>query len=69
MCRHSNSSNLRRARAFASIGLRVSPASPGGIEYPLRTAGERAEMRQRLAANGVSVLEVEMVPLSADDAC
>jgi len=53
------------ARAgFASIGLRVSPASPGGIEYPLRTAGERAEMRRRLAANGVSVLEVEMVPLS-----
>jgi sugar phosphate isomerase/epimerase len=58
------------ARAgFASIGLRVSPASPGGIEYPLRTAGERAEMRRRLAANGVSVLEVEMVPLSHGDAC
>src|SRR6185295_18029854 len=53
------------ARAgFASIGLRVSPASPGGVKYPLRTAAEQAEMRQRLAANGVSVLEVEMVPLS-----
>lgn len=53
------------ARAgFASIGLRVSPASPGGVEYPLRTAAEQAEMRRRLAANGVSVLEVEMVPLS-----
>ena len=53
------------ARAgFASIGLRTSPASPGGVEYPLRTAAEQAEMRRRLAANGVSVLEVEMVPLS-----
>jgi sugar phosphate isomerase/epimerase len=53
------------ARAgFASIGLRTSPASPGGVEYPLRTAAEQAEMRRRLVANGVSVLEVEMVPLS-----
>ena len=53
------------ARAgFASIGLRTSPASPGGVEYPLRTSAEQAEMRRRLAANGVSVLEVEMVPLS-----
>src|SRR6266850_8022730 len=53
------------ARAgFASIGLRTSPASPGGIKYPLRTAAEQAGMRRRLAANGVSVLEVEMAPLS-----
>ena len=53
------------ARAgFASIGLRTSPASPGGVVYPLRTTAEQAEMRRRLAANGMSVLEVEMVPLS-----
>jgi sugar phosphate isomerase/epimerase len=53
------------ARAgFASIGLRTAPASPGGVAYPLRSAGEQAEMRRRLDANGVSVLEVEMVPLS-----
>lgn len=53
------------ARAgFASIGLRTSPASPGGVEYPLRSAAEQAEMRRRLSTNGVSVLEVEMVPLS-----
>ena len=52
------------ARAgFASIGLRTSPASPGGVVYPLRTAVEQAEMRKRLAENGVKVLEVEMVPL------
>jgi sugar phosphate isomerase/epimerase len=53
------------ARAgFASIGLRTSPASPRGIAYPLRTASEQSEMRRRLAVNGVSVLEIEMVPLS-----
>lgn len=53
------------ARAgFASIGLRTSPASPGSVVYPLRTASEQAAMRQRLADNGMSVLEVEMVPLS-----
>jgi sugar phosphate isomerase/epimerase len=54
------------ARAgFASIGLRTSPASAGGVEYPLRSAVEQAEMRKRLSANGIKVLEVEMVPLSA----
>ena len=54
------------ARAgFASIGLRTSPASPGGVVYPLQTAGEQAAMRRSLADNGVSVLEVEMVPLAA----
>ena len=53
------------ARAgFASIGLRTSPASPGGVAYPSLTAAEQAEMRKRLADNGVKVLEVEMVPLS-----
>ena len=56
------------ARAgFASIGLRTSPASPGGVVYPLRTAAEQAEMRRRLADNGVKVLEVEMVPLIGGD--
>lgn len=54
------------ARAgFASIGLRTSPASLGGVVYPLQAAGEQAEMRKRLSDNGVSVLEVEMVPLTA----
>ena len=54
------------ARAgFASIGLRTSPASSGGVVYPLRRTSEQAEMRQRLSDNGVSVLEVEMVPLTA----
>lgn len=54
------------ARAgFASIGLRTSPSVPGGPVYPLRTPAEQAEMRRRLADNGVKVLEVEVVALSA----
>jgi sugar phosphate isomerase/epimerase len=54
------------ARAgFASIGLRTSPASLGGIEYPLRTAAEQAEMRKCLADNDMKIAEVEMVPLTA----
>jgi sugar phosphate isomerase/epimerase len=54
------------ARAgFASVGLRTSPASPGGIVYPLSTSAEQAEMRKRLADNGMKIAEVEMVPLTA----
>jgi sugar phosphate isomerase/epimerase len=56
---------LAAKAGFASIGLRTSPASPGGVEYPLRTPTEQVEMRKRLADNGVKVLEVEMVPLTA----
>ncbi|HXF55110.1 MAG TPA: sugar phosphate isomerase/epimerase [Hyphomicrobiaceae bacterium] len=53
------------ARAgFASIGLRINPAQPGGIAYPLATKAERAEVRRRIAATGVSVLYIEMVGLS-----
>jgi sugar phosphate isomerase/epimerase len=53
------------ARAgFASVGLRVSPAVPGGINYPLRSDAERADMRRRMKATGVSVLYVELISLS-----
>ena len=46
---------LAAKAGFASIGLRTSPASPGGVVYPLRTAAEQAEMRKRLADNGMKV--------------
>ncbi len=49
---------------FASVGLRIAPAAAGGIEYPLRASHERNEVRQRMAATGVSVLYVELVSLS-----
>ena len=54
------------ARAgFASIGLRTSPASPGGVVYPLqhgRRAGRDAQAPRRQRHEGA---EVEMVPLTA----
>lgn len=49
---------------LASVGLRIAQASPGGVEYPLRTAGEQAEMRRRIAATGTSVLYIELISLS-----
>jgi len=52
------------AAGFASIGIRAMAASPGGVEYPLQTPAEQAEMRRRCAATGVEVLYVEMVSLS-----
>ena len=56
---------LAAKAGFASIGLRTSPASPGGVVYPLNAPAEQAEMRKRLAANGMKIAEVEMVPLTS----
>jgi sugar phosphate isomerase/epimerase len=56
---------LAAKAGFAAVGLRTSPASPGGIVYPLSTAAEQAEMRKCLADNGMKIAEVEMVPLTA----
>ena len=49
---------------LASVGLRVAQASPGGIEYPLRSEAERAELRRCIAATGTSVLYVELISIS-----
>ncbi len=55
---------LAAQAGLASIGLRTAAASPGGIEYPLRSAFEQGEMRRRIKATGVSVLYIELVSLS-----
>ena len=59
---------LRAAAAagFDSVGLRVAPASPGGIVYALETAAERAEIRAVIADTGCSVLYIEMINLGPD---
>lgn len=56
--------DLAAAAGLASVGLRTSASSPGGIEYPLRTAAEQTEVRRRMAATGVSVIYIELIPLS-----
>ncbi len=53
------------ARAgFAAIGLRLAPASPGGVAYPL-SPPEQAELRRRLDGEGVRVHDVEILTLDA----
>lgn len=48
---------------FASVGLRTAPAAPGGIDYPLATAREQAEIRRLTAATGVTILAVELISI------
>ena len=56
---------LRAAAAagFATIGLRIAPASPGGVVYPLATAAEQAEIRALIAESGTAVMYVELIAL------
>ena len=53
--------DLAARAGLASVGVRVTAAAPGGIEYPLTDAAALRDMRQRMAATGVSVLYVELV--------
>jgi sugar phosphate isomerase/epimerase len=55
---------LARQAGYAATGLRVNPASEGGIHYPLRAPADLAETRRRLAAEGMRIAEVELVPLT-----
>jgi sugar phosphate isomerase/epimerase len=53
------------ARAgFSSIGLRLSPAMEGGLAYPINAASQDlSELRRVLDGEGVSVYDIEFVPL------
>ena len=55
---------LAKQAGYAATGLRVHPASEGGINYPLRAPGELAETKRRLAGEGMRIAEVEFVPLT-----
>lgn len=50
---------------IASIGVRLAPASRGGVAYPLATSAEQAAVRRTIDATGVSVLYIELISLSA----
>ena len=53
------------ARAgFASVGLRIAPASPGGIVYPLSSQAEQDALRQRLAQTGLTILYIELITIT-----
>jgi len=53
------------ARAgFAGVGLRMHPAMPGGIAYPVMAGTDaHRELRDALAGEGVTVCDVEFIPL------
>lgn len=53
------------ARAgFSSIGLRLSPAMEGGLAYPIYAGSQAlAELRRVLDGEGISVYDIEFVPL------
>ena len=53
----------RRLRVYRPAHPRRPRPAASCIRY--RTEAEQAEMRRRLADNGIKVLEVEMVPLSS----
>jgi sugar phosphate isomerase/epimerase len=54
-----------RAAGISSIGVRLAPASPGGLAYSLATATEQTAVRQKVEQTGVSVLYIELISLSA----
>jgi len=56
------------ARAgFASVGLRVVPATTGGPAYPTRVGTEaHRALKQILAAEGVGVSDIEFIQLTPD---
>ena len=56
------------ARAgFASVGLRVVPATTGGPAYPTRVGTEaHRALKQILAAEGVRVSDIEFIQLTPD---
>jgi sugar phosphate isomerase/epimerase len=52
---------------YWAVGLRLNPAAPGGISYPLRAETTAlAELSSRLNDTGVAVYDVEFIPLTPD---
>ena len=52
------------AAGFWAVGLRLNPAAPGAISYPLRAgSAELSETRRRMNDTGVAIYDVEFVPL------
>jgi len=56
------------ARAgFTSVGFRIAPAAPGSVEYPLKNGTQaQQELRRILQGEGVSLYDVEFVPLTPE---
>jgi sugar phosphate isomerase/epimerase len=57
--------SLAAEAGYWAVGLRLNPASPGAVSYPLKTGtAELAETLQRMRDTGVAVYDVEFIPLT-----
>ncbi len=57
--------DLAATAGYAAVGLRMVPASPGGIEYPLRADSDPLrETLHRMNDSGVRVFDLEFLSLS-----
>lgn len=56
---------LAAAAGYASVGIRVLPAAPGAVSYPLSRSSLVA-WRRRMADTGVGVHDIEFLPLTPD---
>jgi sugar phosphate isomerase/epimerase len=58
---------LAAKTGFAGVGLRLHPAAPGGIAYPIVPGSDAyRDLRDTLDGEGVAVLDVEFVPIVPD---
>lgn len=55
--------DLAAQAGYQSVGLRILPAAPGAIAYPLSPAAV-IDWRRRMAQAGVGVHDVEFIPLT-----
>jgi sugar phosphate isomerase/epimerase len=55
--------DLAAAAGYQSVGIRILPAAPGAVSYPLGRATVTA-WRRRMADAGVGVHDVEFIPLT-----
>ncbi|GEO16921.1 sugar phosphate isomerase/epimerase family protein [Microvirga aerophila] len=57
--------SLAADTGYWAVGLRLNPAAPGAISYPLRPGTvEMAETKRRMKDTGVAVYDVEFIPLT-----
>ncbi|WP_322047993.1 sugar phosphate isomerase/epimerase [Paraburkholderia sp. J67] len=58
---------LAAKTGFEGVGLRLHPAAPGAIAYPIKAGSDaHRELRAALAGEGVAVLDVEFIPIVPD---
>lgn len=59
--------DLAAEAGYQSVGLRLHPAMAGGLAYPLRARTKELQIAKRRATDaGVSIFDVEFVPLTPE---